>query len=130
MFTFLMIVHVIISVALILVILAQSSKGGALDGMVGGTATNLLGGQGASKFLKNATRVLAILFMLNCILLAFQLKSPYQSSTAGSTSTKAVDKMREKAADEQPLQEEVPALPATEQPAGNASEQPVESATE
>ncbi|MCF7793633.1 MAG: preprotein translocase subunit SecG [Candidatus Cloacimonetes bacterium] len=112
MFTFLMIIHVIISAGLILVILAQSSKGGALDGMVGGTATNLLGGQGASKFLKNTTQILAVLFMVNCILLALQLKTPSQAT---STSTKAVDKMREQVAD-QPQNEELPLLPETDQP--------------
>ena len=116
MFTFLMIVHVVISVGLIMVILAQSSKGGALDGMVGGMASNVLGGQGASKFLKNATQILAVLFMLNCILLAFQLKGGANSASA-STSTKAVDKLREEAATEQTTDEALPILPLTEEPA-------------
>ena len=114
MFTFLMIIHVIISVGLIMVILAQSSKGGALDGMVGGMASNVLGGQGASKFLKNATQILAVLFMLNCILLAFQLKG---GTKAAATNTKAVDKLREEAATEQTAEEELPVLPLTEEPA-------------
>jgi preprotein translocase subunit SecG len=114
MFTFLMIVHVVISVGLIMVILAQSSKGGALDGMVGGMASNVLGGQGASKFLKNATQILAVLFMLNCILLAFQLRGGSRTAT---TSTKAVDKLREEAATEQTTVEELPVLPLTEEPA-------------
>lgn len=118
MFTFLMIVHVIISIALIMVILAQSSKGGALDGMVGGTATNILGGQGASKFLKNATQILAVLFMVNCILLALYLKGPAKTSSA---STKAVDKMREQVAD-QPQDKELPLLPDTEQPVETETE--------
>lgn len=113
MFTFLMIIHVIISLALILVILAQSSKGGALDGLVGGTATDLFGGQGASKFLRNATQILAVLFMVNCILLALHLKGPGKSA---SLSTKAVDKMREQVADE-PKDEALPVIPETTQPA-------------
>ena len=117
MYTVLMVIHVIISVALILVILAQSSKGGALDGMVGGAASNVLGGQGASKFLKNATQILAVLFMLNCILLAFQLKGG-----KASASSKAVEKMKEEQVAEQPLeQEELPVLPL---------EEPVKEATE
>lgn len=112
-YTFLMIIHVILSVALILVILAQSSKGGALDGMVGGTATNILGGQGASKFLRNATQILAVLFMINCILLALQLRRPSRTAT----STKAVDKMREQTVKEQPAQrEELPLMPETQDP--------------
>lgn len=102
-----MVIHVIISIALILVILAQSSKGGALDGMVGGTASSVLGGQGASKFLKNATQILAALFMINCILLAFQLKGGKASATS-----KAVEKMKKEQVTEQPAeQEKLPALP-------------------
>ncbi|MDP8269309.1 MAG: preprotein translocase subunit SecG [Candidatus Tenebribacter davisii] len=107
MYTVLMIIHVVISVALIMVILAQSSKGGALDGMVGGAASNVLGGQGASKFLKNATQILALLFVINCILLAFQLKG--KSPTASS---KAVDKMKKEQVTEKPAeQQDLPALP-------------------
>ena len=110
MYTVLMIIHVIISVGLILVILAQSSKGGALDGMVGGAATNVLGGQGASKFLKNATQILAVLFMLNCILLAFQLRG--KKAVASST---AVEKMKQEQVEEQPVDtEELPTLPLEE----------------
>lgn len=102
-----MIIHVIISVGLILVILAQSSKGGALDGLVGSTATNVLGGQGASKFLKNATVILAVLFMLNCILLAFTVKG----KTTPSATTKAVEKMRDQDAKGQTSDVEIPILP-------------------
>jgi len=117
MYTVLMIIHVIISVGLIMVILAQSSKGGALDGMVGGAASNVLGGQGASKFLKNATQILAVLFMLNCILLAFQLRG-----TKTTVSSKAVDKMKKEQVAEQPAeQEELPVLP-TEEPSAVPTE--------
>ncbi len=111
LYTLLLIIHVIISVALIMVILAQSSKGGALDGLVGGTAANVLGGQGASKFLKNATRVLGLAFMLSCILLVFQLRK----SGTSTSSTGAVDKLREEASKQTEEQGELPALPLTEE---------------
>ena len=109
MYTVLMIIHVLVSIALILVILMQSSKGGALDGMLGGTASNVLGGQAAPKFLQNATKILAFVFMLMCILMAFQLKSVRKSSS------KAIDQLKKEAA-EQPLEEDVPVLPTEEQP--------------
>jgi preprotein translocase subunit SecG len=111
MYTFLMVIHVLISAGLILVILTQSSKGGALDGLVGGTATNMLGGQSASKLLKNATVILAVLFMLNCIFLAFSLKA--KSTT--STSTSAVEKMREQSTEQQATDSELPELPLQEE---------------
>jgi len=113
LYTVLLIIHVIISVSLILVILAQSSKGGALDGLVGGTASNVLGGQGASKFLKSATRVLGLAFMISCILLVFQLRA---NSSVSSSSSGAVDRLREEATENTPEnQEELPALPLTEE---------------
>ncbi len=113
MYTILMIIHVIISIGLILVILAQSSKGGALDGFVGGTASNILGGQGASKFLKQITQVLAVLFVVNCILLAFQLRDPQSTATS-----KAVEQMKKEAVETDLQEEELPALPGTEEPLG------------
>ena len=113
MYMFLMIIHVIISVGLILVILAQSSKGGALDGFVGGTASNILGGQGASKFLKQTTQILAVLFVVNCILLAFQLRG-----TKTSTTSKAVEQMKKEAVEKNIQEEELPALPTNEEPLG------------
>ncbi len=106
MFTFLLIIHVIISIALILVILAQSSKGGALEGLGGGAASNMLGSQGASKFLKNTTQILAALFMLNCVLLAFQLKPGSKSKTS-----KAVEMMKEEKAKESETSQELEELP-------------------
>ena len=110
MYTLLLVIHVIVSIALILVILAQSSKGGALDGLVGSTASSVLGGQGASKFLRNATRILAFVFMLLCVLLVFQVD---RRKTISRT---AVDKLREEAAQEQqqPPSETLPVIPQDE----------------
>lgn len=106
-----MILHILVSIALVLVILMQSSKGGALDGMLGGTASNVLGGQAAPKFLQNATKILAFVFMLMCFLMAFQLKAGRKSSG------KAVDQLKKEAA-EQPLEEVLPILPVEETPSG------------
>ncbi|MBN1949184.1 MAG: preprotein translocase subunit SecG [Candidatus Cloacimonetes bacterium] len=110
MYTLLLVIHVIVSIALILVILAQSSKGGALDGLVGSTASSVLGGQGASKFLSNATRILALVFMLLCVLLVFQVD---RRKTVSRT---AVDKLREEAAQEQQQApgESLPLIPQDE----------------
>jgi len=107
-----MIIHVIISVGLILVILGQSSKGNALEGLAGGAASNVLGSQGASNFLKNATKILAVLFMLNCILLAFQLRS--NSKPKVSEAAKTIEK--ERVTKEANEMQEIPPItePATE----------------
>jgi len=66
--------HCIVCVALILVVLLQSSKGEGLAGSAfgGGQISGaVFGGRGAATFLSKATSVLAVVFMLNCAVLAF-----------------------------------------------------------
>ena len=111
MYSVLMVIHVIISIALILIILAQSSKGSGLDGMLGGAASNVLGGQSASSFLKNATKILAFLFMISCVLLAFQMQGKK------TVSSKLVDQLKEEAVEQTTTEQgELPVFPATEEP--------------
>jgi len=64
-YTFLLIVHVIVSILLMLVILMQASKGGGLSGTFGGAGgSSLFGGRGAATFLSKVTTGLAIAFMV------------------------------------------------------------------
>lgn len=74
MFYALIIFHVLVCIALIIVVLLQSSKGEGLAGSAfggGGLGGAVFGGRGAGSFLSKATTVLAIVFMLNCVGLAF-----------------------------------------------------------
>jgi len=67
MFTFLLVVHVIIAVALVGVILMQRSEGG---GLTGGSPAGLMSARGAGDFLTRTTTILATLFILLSIALA------------------------------------------------------------
>ncbi|NLW18789.1 MAG: preprotein translocase subunit SecG [Candidatus Cloacimonetes bacterium] len=81
-YTIALVIHILISVALVLVILAQTSKGG-LDANLGGAAVNVFGGSGASKFLRKWTQILGAIFVVSCLFLAFQVsKSPVKASSA------------------------------------------------
>ncbi len=76
MFTAWVVFHVIVSLALVLVVLMQSSKGQGLAGSAfggggGGMSGAVFGGRGAASFLSKATTYLAVLFMLNCGALAY-----------------------------------------------------------
>lgn len=79
MFVAWVIFHVIVCIALILVVLMQSSKGEGLAGTALGGGGSLsgavFGGRGAASFLSKATTVLAIVFMFNCGALAFMSAS-------------------------------------------------------
>lgn len=74
LYTIALIVHAIICIVLVLVILAQTSKGG-LDANLGGAAMNVFGGSGASALLKKWTQILAVLFAASCIMMAFLVKN-------------------------------------------------------
>lgn len=67
MFTFLLVVHVIVAIALVGVILVQRSEGG---GLTGGSPTGLMSARGAGDFLTRTTTILAIVFILLSIALA------------------------------------------------------------
>ena len=71
-YTIALVIHIIISAALVLVILSQTSKGG-LDANLGGAAMNVFGGSGASKFLRKWTQILGVIFVVSCLFLAFQV---------------------------------------------------------
>lgn len=74
-YPFLLVIHVIVSLALIIAVLMQSSKGEGLAGAFGGGALTgaVFGGRGAATFLSKATTVLAIGFMSTSILLLISL---------------------------------------------------------
>jgi len=74
LYTIVLVVHILICIALVLVILSQTSKGG-LDANLGGAAMNVFGGSGASAFLKKATQMLALLFVISCVSLAFLVRN-------------------------------------------------------
>ena len=75
MFTIWIVFHIIICIALVVVVLLQSSKGEGLAGSAfggsGGMSGAVFGGRGAASFLSRLTTIFAVVFMLNCGGLAF-----------------------------------------------------------
>ena len=70
MYGFLVIVHVLISIALVISVLLQAGKGTGLAGAFGGGGGAMgavFGGRGAATFLSKLTTFLAIAFFLSCL---------------------------------------------------------------
>ncbi len=61
--------HVIVSLILIAVILLQAGRGGGLSESFGGSQTQTILGTKTSVFLKRATSIAAVLYILACLLL-------------------------------------------------------------
>ena len=76
MYSLMIVLFVIACVAMILVILLQAGKGQGLAGAFGGaTSGAVFGGRGAATFLSRATSVLAIAYMVLCLLIGILYKS-------------------------------------------------------
>jgi preprotein translocase subunit SecG len=68
----LIVVHVVVSIALIMIVLLQTGKGADMGAAFGGgSSQTLFGSTGASTFLSKATTVAAIVFMLTSLTLAY-----------------------------------------------------------
>lgn len=70
MITFVAVVHIIFAVLLIVLVLIQDSKGGAL-GIGGSTSNSVLGATGGTTLAAQATRVIAVFFAITCIALTY-----------------------------------------------------------
>ena len=76
MYTFLLILFVIICFSLVVVILLQAGKGQGLAGTFGGPGAGaVFGGRGAATFLSKATGILATIYLALCLLIGYIYKS-------------------------------------------------------
>jgi len=92
MFGFLLVIHVLICIALTIVILMQSSKGGGLSGVFGGgggSAGAFFGGRTVASFLHKVTIGLASGFLLLCLLLGSQIFKDQRAAYDESLTQKA-----------------------------------------
>ena len=72
MSVFFIVIHVIVSIALILIVLLQTGKGADMGAAFGGgSSQTLFGSSGSSTILSKATTVAAVIFMLTCLVLAY-----------------------------------------------------------
>ena len=74
MFTFVIVLHVVVSIFLIFVILLQPGKGDAMAAFAGGggSSQTVFGGRGSVTFLSKVTTVCAIIFMITSLTLAWR----------------------------------------------------------
>ncbi len=80
MITFIVAVHIIVSLGLILVVLIQTGRGAEMGAVFGGSSSTIFGSSGAGNFLTRLTTAMAIVFMLTSLTLGyFTGKAPTSS---------------------------------------------------
>ncbi|MBN2356129.1 preprotein translocase subunit SecG [candidate division KSB1 bacterium] len=112
MYSFLIVLFMLVCFALTFVILIQSSKGGGLAGTFGGMDTmgSLFGGRGSAPFLQKVTAVLAIAFLLISLLMGMM--------TRGSVSQESLVQQERERMESSPARTlpQVPQQPVPTQP--------------
>ncbi len=90
-YTVLMISEVLLSISIITLVLMQHGKGADAGAAFGsGASGTVFGSRGAGNFLTRTTAILAALFFLNCLALAYIVS--YQAKNAGGIES-VIDKI-------------------------------------
>lgn len=113
MHTLIVILHIVVSVALILVILLQTGKGSDIGAVFGGgSSQTLFGSTGPTSFLSKLTAGAAIVFMLTSLFLAYFSSRGPSSSIMKSGAPAPVQTMPAPPASLPAPPAGVPAMPA------------------
>ena len=91
MFSFLLALHVVVTILLLLIILIQKSEGGS-SLFSSGSGTSMFNARGTSNMLTKTTWALATIFLLNCILMAHISANKVKSSSSIITGTPHVSR--------------------------------------
>ena len=81
--------HIVVSIALILIVLFQKGKGADMGAAFGGSSQTIFGSGGATPFLSKITAAAAIVFMITCLLLAVMYGKGKTSSIMEGVKTQA-----------------------------------------
>jgi len=122
MTVFLIMLHILVSVALIAIVLLQSGKGAEMGASFGASGSqSVFGAGGGSTFMSKLTTGAAIIFMLTSLTLAYQSTQPGTSSVMKGAQKAAPQKpvtpplspmQGNPAAPAKPAQQAPPAVPA------------------
>ena len=81
MFSFLLVVQILVSISIIALVMLQHGKGADMGAAFGsGSSGTVFGARGSGSFLSRTTGILAAIFFINCVLIA----SPLLRDTGGT----------------------------------------------
>ncbi len=117
MFTFLLVLHFIVTLLLIGIVLIQRHEGGGLSAGLSSAANNLVSSRGQANILTKATAILMIIFVVNCLVMAKIAKTTHKHTsifnskeqeltTTGSEFSRVMNKTLNAKKDEKKQQDE------------------------
>jgi len=113
-------VHILVSIALIVIVLLQKGKGASMGSVFGGSSQTLFGATGGTTFMHKITVVSAVIFMLTCLILAFMFGRMPTKSIMSGVGNQPIQST-------QPVSPEAPAANVPAPPAANPGPAPAPS---
>ena len=98
-------IHILVCISMILVVLLQSGKGADMGAAFGGSSQTVFGSSGPGTFLGKATTIVAVVFMLTSLWLAYFAVQKSESVARGSRPLPPV----ERTIDDAPVPATIPA---------------------
>jgi len=89
--TVVVVLHIIVCISMVLVVLLQSGKGANMGAAFGGSSQTIFGSSGPGTFLGKATTVVAVVFMLTSLWLAYFAAHKSESVIRGPAPPSAVE---------------------------------------
>ncbi|AHE99022.1 preprotein translocase subunit SecG [Thioalkalivibrio paradoxus] len=106
----LLVIQVVVALALIALVLMQHGKGADAGAAFGsGASATVFGARGSANFLSRSTAMLAVVFFVNSLSLAYLAASEPETRSL-------IEQMREQAAQEEMLDESLPMEPIPGRP--------------
>ena len=124
MFSFLLVVQILVSISIIALVMLQHGKGADMGAAFGsGSSGTVFGARGSGSFLTRTTGILAAVFFINCLLIASPLLRDTERSVGGVADQleQQVQQQQQQQAEQAAADGDIPDLPLAE-----AVEVPVE----
>jgi preprotein translocase subunit SecG len=115
MFSFLLVVQILVSLSIITLVMLQQGKGADMGAAFGsGSSGTVFGARGSGSFFSRATGVLAAIFFINCLLIASPL-----IRDSNRASNEIADQLEQQSMQQQEAEQTEAVIEALEQQAGS-----------
>jgi len=115
MFSFLLVVQILVSISIITLVMLQHGKGADMGAAFGsGSSGTVFGARGSGSFLTRATGILAAVFFVNCVLIASPLLRDTERTVGGVADQLEQQVQQQQQAEQQAAGGDIPDVPLAE----------------
>ena len=115
MFSFLLVVQVLVSISIIALVMLQHGKGADMGAAFGsGSSGTVFGARGSGSFLTRTTGILAAIFFINCVLIASPLLRDTERSVTGVADQLELQVQQQQQAEQAVESGDIPDVPPVE----------------